>query len=168
MPAYADGNDLVARYDIDLVRDLATDREGVDRAAIVTEPRVLVALEDASGEVEVALQTGGRYTSDQLATLTGNSLGHLKKIVCGLAIAALFERRPESADAEYINRATKTAREAIAALSRGENVFGFPETLDASVVEIASPTVLDIRRRNDLPQRMSRFFPADESRLPRN
>lgn len=166
MPAYATADDLVARYDIDLVRDLATDREGVDRTDILTEPRVTVALEDASGEVEVALLAGGRYSIEQLESLTGNSANHLKQIVCGLAMAALHRRRPESADDEYIADIAKDARDAIKALRRGENLFGFPEVIDASIVEHSGPSAIEIRRRNDLPERMGRYFPTAASRLP--
>ena len=133
MAAYATGGDLIARYDIDLVRDLVTDRESLDRSGVATHPRVEVALGDASGEVEVALIAGGRYTADQLASLEGNSVNHLKQIVCGLAIAALFRRRPESVDEEYIESITKTAREAIKALRRGENLFGLTEAIEASI-----------------------------------
>ena len=167
MAAYATGEDLVARYDIDLVGDLATDREVIDREEIPLEPRVLIALGDASGEVEVALLAGGRYTVEQLAGLTGNSVNHLKQIVCGLAMAALHRRRPESADKEFIEAITKDAREAIQALRRGENLFGLAEAISASVVELGGPSVVDIQNRNDLPFRMARYFPEPSSRLPR-
>ncbi|MCD0459106.1 phage protein Gp36 family protein [Roseiconus lacunae] len=167
MPAYATSEDLVARYDIDLIRDLATDREGATRTDVVTEPRVEIALGDASGEVETALLAGGRYSVEQLQGLTDNSLNHLKQIVCGLAMAALYQRRPESAEQEYIDRITKNSRDAIQALRRGENIFGLTETVSASVVESTGPSAIDVRHRNDLPTRMSRYFPTTDQRLPR-
>lgn len=167
MSAYADGNDLVARYDIDLVGDLATDdRESLDRLAIVSHPRVDTALTDASGEVEVALLAGGRYTVAQLQGLQGNAMNHLKQIVCGLAMAALYRRRPESADAEFIKSITEDARAAVLALRRGENVFGIVEVIEAGIQETTGPSALDIRHRNGLTERMSRFFPTAQSRLP--
>lgn len=165
--SYADGDDLVSRYDIDMIRDLATDRESVSREGIVTEPRVLTALADASGEVEVALRAGGQYTVAQLQSLTGNSLNHLKQIVCGLAIAALFRRRPEAAERNYIEDITRDAREALRALKRGENVFGLEAAIDASVPELTGPTAIDITNRNDLSSRMERYFPTASTRLPR-
>lgn len=165
---YADGDDLVARYDVDLIRDLATDREGIDSDQIPTEPRVLVALDDASGEVDVALLAGGRYRAEQLAGLTGHALSHLKQIVCGLAIAALYRRRPESFERQYIEDITRDARESIRALRRGENVFGLDEHIAASTPEATGPTAIQIRNRNDLSSRMSRFFPLADTRLPRD
>lgn len=166
MSAYATGDDLAIRYDIDLIRDLASDRDPVDRDAISDYPRVVAALEDASGEVEVALTAGGRYSAIQLSELAGNSGNHLKQIVCGLAMAALHRRRPESADRDFIESIARDAREAIRALRRGENVFGLQETIQASVVQISGPTAVDLHHKNALPERMGRFFPEPASRLP--
>lgn len=168
MTAYATGEDLIIRYDIDLVGDLSTDeRETMDRDEVASSPRVEAALGDASGEVEVALLAGGQYTVEQLQGLTGNALNHLKQIVCGLAMAALYRRRPEAADKEFIEAITKNARDAITALRRGENLFGLPQTLNAAVVELTGPTAIDLTNRNDLSVRMGRFFPQPASRLPR-
>lgn len=166
--AYATGADLIARYDIDLVGDLATDdRETQDRDLVATSPKVLVALGDASGEVETALLAGGRYTVQQLGSLTGNARSHLTRIVCGLAMAALYQRRPEAADAEMIDRLTKDSREAILAIRRGENLFGLQEEIAASVISTGGPSVVDYQNRNDLTARMSRYFPTYDSRIPR-
>lgn len=167
MSAYATGSDLVARYDADMVRDLATDREDVTSAEIASNARVLVALEDASGEVDVALLAGGRYTVDQLQTLTGNSRSHLKSIVCSLAIVALHSRRPESAEKDFIDQLSERAREAIRALKRGENIFGLDEIVDATAPEATGPTAIQIQNRNALPDRMARYFPTADTRLPR-
>lgn len=167
--AYADGNDLVERYDIDLIGDLATDdRQTLDRANVPTHPHVLTALEDASGEVDVALLAGGRYTVAQLQSLADTSLSYLKSIVCGLAIAALHERRPEAYEDGVIERLTKRARDAIQAIRRGENVFGLDEHVNASRVDTGGPSAIDLRNRNALPERMGRFFPTPATRLPRD
>lgn len=165
--AYATGDDLVARYDIDMVSDLATDREVVSRADIVDHPHVVTALEDASGEVEVALLAGAQYSVEDLAALSGNAANHLKRIVCGLAIAALHRRRPESADESFIETITKEAREAIKALRRGENIFGLQSKINASKTETAGPSVVDLQTRNDLAFRMDRHFPEPASRIYR-
>lgn len=167
MSSYATGSDLIARYDIDLIGDLATDdRETLPREEVATAEKVLVALADASGEVEVSLLAGGQYSVDDLTALTGNSLNHLKQIVCALAIAALYRRRPEAADREHIESITKDAREALRALRRGENIFGIQKAIEASLVDVAGPTAIDIQSRNDLSARMGRFFPDAATRLP--
>lgn len=166
--AYATGSDLIDRYDVDLVGDLSTDeRETQDRDAVASHPHVLTALEDASGEVDTALLTGGQYSAEDLAGLTGSSASYLKAIVCALAMAALHERRPEAVDAEHIDRLTKRAKESIRSLRRGDNVFGIQQNLDATRVHTSGPSAIDLQNRNGLAQRMGRFFPLSNSRLPR-
>lgn len=168
MTAYATGADLIARYDVDLIGDLATDdRETLDRDLVADSVKVTTALLDASGEVEVALMAGKRYTVDQLQTLPGNGANHLKQIVCGLAMAALYRRRPEAAKREHIEDLTADARSAIKALRRGENIFGLAEHLSASVPELTGPSAIQLENRNGLSERMSRFFPMQSTRLPR-
>ncbi|MFG0261028.1 MAG: hypothetical protein ACF788_01365 [Novipirellula sp. JB048] len=164
---YATGTDLVSRYDIDLIGDLASDdRESQDRDTIPTHPHVVTALADASGEVDAALLAGGRYTVDQLSSLEGSSQSYLKSIVCGLAMAALHERRPEAVDATLIERLTKKARDAVHALHRGDNVFGIPEHITAGQVHTSGPSAIQLHNRNGLPERMHRYFPSPASRLP--
>lgn len=167
--AYATGEDLIDRYDVDLVGDLASDdRETLDREDVPTHPHVLTALEDASGEVDTALLAGGRYTTDQLAGMTGTSASYLKAIVCGLAMAALHERRPEAVEEARIERLTKRATEAIRAIRRGDNVFGLQEQIEATRLDLNGPSALQLRDRNGLAERMSgRFFPEAAQRLPR-
>jgi len=168
MTAYATGSDLIARYDVDLIGDLATDdRETLDRDLVADSGKVATALADASGEVEVAMMAGGRYTTENLQTLAGNSANHLKQIVCGLAMAALYRRRPEAASRELIEDLTRDAREAIRSLRRGENVFGIQANIEATVPELTGPSAVDIENRNDLSARMGRYFPSPASRLPR-
>lgn len=166
--AYATGEDLIKRYDIDLIGDLATDeRQTQDRNDVASDPHVLTALEDASGEVDAALLTGARYTALQLSGLTGTSQSYLISIVCGLAMAALHERRPEAVDEKVIERLTKRAKDAILSLRRGENVFGLQEHIDAGRVTYGGPSAIDLTNRNGLAERMGRYFPSTQSRLPR-
>ena len=165
---YATGDDLVARYDIDVIGDLASDeRETLERRDVSGHPHVLAALEDASGEVDAALLAGGRYSAEQLETLSGSAASYLKSIVCGLAMAALHERRPEACEADLIERLTKKAKDAIQSLRRGENVFGIPEVVDATRTELSGPSAMDLRNRNGLAERMGRFFPHSNTRLPK-
>lgn len=164
---YATGDDLVARYDVDQVGDLATDeRETLQRDSVASHPHVVTALEDASGEVDAALLAGGRYTAEQLNGLSGSSASYLKSIVCGLAMAALHERRPEAIDAQVIERLTKKSKDAILSLRRGENVFGIVDVIEATRLQLSGPSVIELENRNGLPQRMNRFFPSTSSRLP--
>jgi phage gp36-like protein len=166
--AYATGLDLVARYDVDLIGDLASDdRETLARNDVPVHPHVQAALDDASGEVDAALLAGGRYTAEQLSSLTGSSKSYLKAIVCGLAMAALHDRRPEAVHSETIERLTKKSRDAIYSLRRGENVFGIADHIEATQLHISGPSAIQLQNRNGLPERMSRYFPSPASRLPR-
>jgi len=70
MATYATTADLVARFDIETIGQLATD-DGVRllRDDILVHPNVEVALVSACGDVDVSLRVGQRYTSAQLVAL---------------------------------------------------------------------------------------------------
>jgi phage gp36-like protein len=164
--AYATGQELVKRYDVDLIGDLAQDeREPLDRSVVASHPNVAAALDDASGEIDVALLVGQRYLPEQLTTLTGFSRNHLVRITCAIAMSLLFERRPGMRP-EIAEAIAKKAREHITALNRGDNVFGIQENLDAGTIDTATIATVDIENLNLLPQRMPRYFPGTEQRSP--
>lgn len=166
--AYATGADLVARYDVDIVGALASDdREPADHGFIPLLPHVAAALDDASGEIDVALLAGGRYRTDQLAGLTGYSAKHLVRITCAIAMSLLFQRRLSSRYQEESEQVAKQAREHLNALRAGQNVFGLPAHVDAGNIEHTYVTAPEIENLNLLPARMSRFFPVTEQRTPR-
>lgn len=169
--SYATGADLIKRYDVRMVGDLAWDEgEEMDPGAVPDHANVAAALEDASGEIDASLITGGRYTPAQLAALTGNSLSHLKRITCAIAMAHLFERRSGGGAAEDIaEKVAKIARDNLTALRRGDNVFGVPELEngEAAVIDVETVDSIDIDNLNLLPGRMSRYFPGAETRTPR-
>ncbi len=168
MASYADGNDLIARYDIDLVGDLATDgRETLDQANVPAHVNIIAALEDASGEIDAALKVGGRYTAEQLAGLTGNAAKHLKRICCAIAMCGLLDRRPEVSSTEYRERVYQRAKELLKSIKSGDNIFGLPEEVDAGVIDTGGPTVIEIEERNDLTARMGSYFPGAATRLPK-
>lgn len=163
--AYADGNDLAARYDIDWIGDLATDnREHLSRGAVGTHPAVLAALDGASGQVQAALIQGGQYTVSDLSGLTGVNKAYLADLVCGLAIIRLYERRGESipANAEASQQKWWSLLDKLA---NGANVFNLPSQLDATVVDHTGPTAVQLQNRNDLTVR-SKQFPPPITRLP--
>lgn len=167
MPAYATGSDLVARYDIDIVGDLASDeRDPMERSSIPTNPKVETALLDGAGEIEIALLEGGRYTVSQLTNLTGNSRQKLIRINCDIAMALLLQRRVDKRFQELAEQVAKISRCHLQALCKGENVFGLPENIDAGVLDVDTITAIDIDNRNLLPARMERFFPTSQQRAP--
>ena len=167
MAAYADGDDLAARHDIRVLQQLASDDDSpLSRADTLAHEFVTTALEDASGEVESALRRGGIYTTANLEALTGNSLAKLKRMVCTVAMALMFERRPgpfqELANG-YMERADKMLKE----LSSGDKVFEIDGHDDANFPTIDGPTSIDYDRINTIADRMApRYFPRREGRLP--
>jgi phage gp36-like protein len=168
---YATGDDLIARYDADLVGDLANDdRETIDRtldnSSIISHPNVIAVLQDASSEIDAALLVGGRYTAAQLASLTGNSKQHLIRMTCAIAMAGLLDRRGESGSKEYRERIYERAKALLKSISSGDNIFGLAENINASVIDVGGPDAIDIQNRNDLTSRMDRYFPTAKTRLP--
>jgi phage gp36-like protein len=170
MAAYASGDDLVARFDVDVIGDLATDnRTPLLRDDIPSHANVVVALLDASGEVETHLTLGGRYTVDHLENLNEKSQALLKKIVCTYAMANLFERRA-GLHAEMAKAIRERADEYRIQLTSGQAVFGIIDDtshVDASEPQLDGPTSVEIERRNFLASRMSgRYVPSVKSRNP--
>jgi phage gp36-like protein len=165
--AFADGNDLVSRFDIRLIGDLVTDA-GVTlpSAEVPTHPNLLTALEDASGEIVVNLQAGQRYNESQLLALTGYSLSHLKRVCCDIAMALLIKRRP-ILDENRAGEIAKQAREHLRNLADGKNIFGIPEVLESGNLDLAEPSTVDITNLNLIPERMRRYFPDTFQRMPR-
>jgi phage gp36-like protein len=167
--AYATGNDLIARYDVRLVGDLTTDDgEELDNAVVPTHPNVLTALEDASGEIDVALTVGGAYTPAQLEALTGNTKKHLIRIACAIAMACLAERRLSDRLRDLAESLRKIANGHLTAIRRGENVFGITENIEAGTIDTATISALEVEALNGLTARMPRYFPSADTRLPRN
>lgn len=177
---YATGDDLIKRYDIDLIGDLCQDtREELvwsDEITVLTEhPNVVSALEDGSGEIDVALQAGGMYTPTQLHELAfpdppedaNNTRKHLVRITCAIAMSILVERRLDRVSMETADWLRKTAKGFLDQLRRGENVFGIQANIDAGTIDVATVEAVHIESLNLLPGRMSRYFPGTDQRTPR-
>lgn len=177
---YAVGGDLVKRYDVDLIGDLCQDsREELDWQSDITvlteHVNVVSALEDASGEIEVAMQAGGRYTVAQLRELAypstdetnNNTRKHLTRITCAIAMSILAERRLDKVSMETADWLRKTAKAFLDQLRRGENVFGITAHVESGTIDITTVEAIQIQDLNLLTERMPRFFPGTEQRTPR-
>ena len=166
--AYATGTDLVDCFDVDLLGDLAQDtREPVDPSVVKTLPNVLRMLDQASGEIDVALIAGGRYQPAQLAALTGSSQAHLVRITCTIAIALLFKRRPSAAMLELAKPYYDEKEKYLKDLRSGANLFNIEENKAASVIELQTVTAVEIDTLNLLPTRMGNYFPSSSQRTSR-
>lgn len=165
--ALATGSDLIERYDVRLIGDLATDLGStLPTEEVPNHPNVLAALEDAMGEMVVALVVGQKYTEDELLGLTGYSLSHAKRINCDIAMALLIKRRPIVAE-DQAESVSKQSRDHLKRLRDGENVFGIPAVVEAGNLSLSTPSSVDITNLNLLTERMGRFFPDTAQRMPR-
>lgn len=165
--SFASGSDLIQRYDVRLIADLVTDAgETLPPEQVASHPNVSAALLDASGEMVVALRTGGRYTEAQLVALTGYGAAHRTRVCCDIAMANLVKRRPITMP-EKAEEYAKQAREHLKALAKGENLFGIEEVVAAGVIDLATPSAVQIEGLNLVTERMRRYFPTTSQRMPR-
>lgn len=160
--AYADAADLIARYDSRRIGDyVSDDGTRVDEGDLATDDKVLAALETASGEVEVALQQGARYSPSELLSLTGNSLEYLKQLVCDIAFCRLYERHGWEDDDGPPEMTFKRSQEALNRLRKGENVFNLTPQVEAGLPSLATPARVQVQRPT-LMSEIARgsYFPA--------
>lgn len=172
MAAYATPADLTARYDIEVIAQLAPDdRTPISRADVSTHPNVLKGGLSVSGEVEAALRRAKLYSVDQLNNLEENSGEYFKTIVCCLWMAWLFKRRP----GVNVKQAEDIKAEADAYMKRiatGEDILGINNDTsheDAGLPSLEGPTVQQVESRNFLSAKLSRRYliPVEE-RTPGN
>lgn len=139
--AYATPADFLARTDAGLLGDFVRDDGAQDSATqLLADTNLATALVDASGLVEAYCEAGGRYTVDDLQALTGNGLGLLKRIVCGLAIQFLRNRRGAIEPGQYPQY--DFALRMLELLSEGAAIFPFAETAAAGLpdTEVMEPS----------------------------
>lgn len=166
---YATAEDLMKRFDAGVIGDLCQDcRTESDEYDISKSKIVAMLLDEATGQFEIAVLAGGRYTLDQMATLTGSQAEHRKRIECTITMANLHKRRTTDAMLDIAKRLDEEAAGYLKRLQSGENVFGFPENIQASVLEHDHVSAATIESLNLLPARMGRFFPRTASRTPRS
>lgn len=163
MAAYATAAEFVARYDKRIVGDLASvDGVRVTESALSDDDRVTTALEDASGMVDSAVRVGDRYTSDDLAGLTGNGLQFLKSIICDIAFALLIERRVlNKVTAEEFDRRDKRNREILADIRQGKMIFDVAAAREAGQPLTDGPTSVQADNLNTMTSRVrGHLYPA--------
>lgn len=169
MASYAAPSDLIVRFDVRTIQDLASDTgTEVDADDLPTDTNVLAALSDASGRMDAAVLVGKLYTTTQLEALTGNSLALLKRICCELAMAFLIQRRPERYGAETLKAARDASEEYLDRLRNGERLFDIEAAKDAGLPTIDGPTTVQYETMNLIPDRTKNFYPSRKSRLPTN
>lgn len=160
--SYATPADMLARYDARVIGDLVGDiGEQVPSAALESNAVLLTFLEEASGEVDVALAFGGRYKPEELQSLTGPTQQLLKRMVCDIAIANLMRRRIPSKpeELEACAAAAKRADEHLKKLHGGEEIFPLPAVVEATKAEVVGPSTLDYAGMQLTRDRTRHYFP---------
>jgi phage gp36-like protein len=169
MAAYATISDFTTRHDSSLIAQLITDDHETATPTELANSTVLTAiLEDSSGQVEAAMLCGRRYSPTELSALTGNSAGFLKKIVCTIAMAELFERRP-GMHIEKEKYFAEKAKAYLEDLRTGKNLFNLTDSDEnelAANPDTTAPSSVDYTNLNLLPEQMIRYFPSRALRLP--
>ena len=137
--AYAEPSDMRIRYDERNLAELVSDSDSaVALVDLDTNVNLLAALSDASGNVNAALLTGNRYQVADLAALTGDALGDLKRIVCTQAFVYLRQRRGGGypSELEAIERDEKQVEARLDLLRRGVNVFNLEDQKDSNPANV--------------------------------
>jgi len=169
MTAYASVADLIARRDKRVIGELVNDDDDtLTDAELLASDVLQTLLDDASGQVASAMLSGKRYEPDDLDGLTGHSLSFLKKIVCTLVMADLYERRP-GIHQEQSKQYMELARMYLDDLRSGKNLFNLSDKRNADTAnpDTTAPTTIDYYNLNLLPEQMVRHFANRASRLPR-
>ena len=149
----------MARYDRnDIGQLVADDGRKVSAIDLETNYPLLVALNDAAGEIESALLVSGHYSVDDLTALTGNSLSLLVRMNCDVAMRNLLNRRlgwnPEKAKA-----IREQADIQLEKLRKGENTFNIQAAIDAGEPVVDGPTTADLTQLNLWRDRTKNYFP---------
>lgn len=155
--SYLAPSDFLVRYDARTVGDLCSDTgTRVTPAALLTNPNLQAALDDASGEVESAVLIGNRYQPGDLAGLTGVSQKYLWRIIGVLAMAHLVQRRPDlkrPLPPQY----DKVLLE-LESLRQGERIFALQEVQNAGLGSAYQELAGDVEARDLIVTQARRFF----------
>lgn len=161
--AYATPADLITFFNEVLVEDLASDTGAPEEAT--TSARIQACLDAASGRVEAALLTSGRYRVEDLQGLSGNSAWYLKWLVCAIALGYLVFNRIARLD-EGTKAIIEQAEKQLDLLSKGVNILNLPDKVQATEIAVEGPILAERIALNTLPIRTKNFYPAESQRLP--
>jgi phage gp36-like protein len=166
--SYADASDFLKRVDARTTGNLVSD-SGTRKTAteLLSDENLQTALDDASGEIDAHVLQGQRYTTADLAELTGHSLAYLKRLNCMVALALLWERRPynDADDGVAAEQAATQARKALDRLKRGEEIFDVEKVKTAGLPSTTVPSRVTLDALNlTVDAARGHFYPA--RRLP--
>ncbi|MCP4783364.1 MAG: DUF1320 domain-containing protein [Fuerstiella sp.] len=159
MSDYTGADDLTARFDTRSIQQLVSDTgTPVLPSDLATDANLAAALDDAEGEVVANLLVGGRYTTTELAALTGTALAYLKYIICSIAMLHLLSRRP-AVNAKLYEQLKELRETHLKALQDGHAIFGGDdEDVDAGRVSTDGVSHQDMVNNDSIRIRKPRYF----------
>jgi phage gp36-like protein len=159
MADYTTAADLTARFDARSIQQLVSDTgTPVLPSELTTDVKLIAALDDAEGEVTANLLVGGRYTTTELAALTGTALAYLKYIICNIAMLHLLGRRP-AINAKLYEQLKELRETHLKALQDGHAIFGGnDEDADAGRTSVDGISYQDMVNNDSIRIRKPRYF----------
>lgn len=157
--------DLIVRWDQRLLADLAGDT-GQPEQNLADNPRILAALQGATGEVRSAVLKGRRYRPEDLENLSPEDAGYLKDLVCGLAVMRLAACRVTTIGTEVWEALRKDLKERLVELEKGERIFATAQAVEAHLPTADGPRLLDYQTVNLLVDRCRGYYPSRGEDLP--
>ncbi|MBX6313096.1 MAG: DUF1320 family protein, partial [Isosphaeraceae bacterium] len=160
--SYLPADRFLDRVDAARVGQLVSDnRIAVTPGALLTHPKVLAALQDASGDLERACTAGRRYLPAELAAIAladgTPAQGYLFRLLTALALHYLVLRRGGPPD-EQVQHEYERAQQEIDRLKNGELVFPFEETQGAGLPQTNVYTDADYRALRLLSVQFERYY----------
>lgn len=161
--AFATTRQLTQLVDWRIVADCVSDTPGrVSRRAVrdASHPAGAVVAQlllQATGQVLMKAQAGGKYTPADLAALTGAGAAALVGLVCGTALLLTVGRRTATADLAKRVPLAAEAKETLEAIRKGEAVFGLLEPTQAAAMD-ASELYSDQQIGGRIVTNARRFF----------
>lgn len=153
---------FLERIDQRTVAQIASDGgEPVPIGSLSTNANVLAALKDASGLVESAAFRGEKYATADLAALAATDTvgrGLLYRIVADLAVAFLWERRPNKSDGAQPPASLQRSLQWLDDLAQGVRIFPMLEAMEAGRTETRVETREDVEDRDGMTFQAARFF----------
>lgn len=163
MAAYASASDMIARKDVRTLGDLVSDNGiRVIEGSLAGNAKMTAALEDASGLIEAGLLQGKRYSTADLAALTGNSMSYLKRLTCDIAFWLLWDRKPSYKPEDHSRSAAyEECQTALELLRKGQHIFNVETVKDAGLPDVQTPSLQQYENRNLMVERLrGPAFPA--------
>lgn len=166
MSSFAAPQDLINRYDVRLLSQLASD-DGVpvSSLSLQTNPIIEAMLADATGQINLSTQVGQRYTQAELAALTGTDAAILVRLTCDLAFVYLCERRGNKTP--LYEEAFKRSQDTLDRIKSGAEIFNVPSDVGAGNTNTLFPSIQNYQTVNTIrTATQNTYFPQRRQQNP--